>query len=160
VTRVANLGQFMIWRSDSSKKMCKDEIAESWEESALSILAPLARCPVFLGSVAICTHHNFFFISLGSLDLFREEGLIIAGALCLKLTTPSVNHFYLIFVKKNSWLVFVGNSKLQCLSPRLMWLMDSCCALFCLGFLVFLLCCDRVSLMVACCCSWSFVSVE
>jgi hypothetical protein len=32
-----------------------------------------------------------------SLDLFREEGLQRVR-LCLKLTTPSVNHFYLIFV--------------------------------------------------------------
>lgn len=68
--------------------------------------------------------------------------------LCLKLTTPSVCEPFLFdFCKIFSLLVFVGNLKLQCLESSTHVIDDSCCFLFCL------LCCDRVSLMVACCCS-------
>jgi hypothetical protein len=90
VTGVDNLDDFMIWRFRFVRPKCAKtkKIAESGEESALSILAPLP-VPVFLGSVAFCTHHNSFISLARSICSWRG---IIAGALCLKLTTPSVNH--------------------------------------------------------------------
>jgi len=78
----------------------------------------------------------------------REEGLQ-AGALCLKLTTASVNHFYLIFFLA----CFGGEFEASMFESSTHVIDDSCCSLFCLCFFFFSFCaaigCHSWSLVVA-----------
>ncbi len=80
-----------------------------------------------------CNLHSPQFLSSRSLARFvREEGLQ-AGALCLKLTTASVNHFYLIFVIF-FLACFRGEFEASMVESSTHVIDDSCCSLFCLCF--------------------------